>query len=101
MNEPISSTYISKWIILTLWSIIGGVVHALVEKRNGAIKNFSDGIALALISGFAGLMWGLMAIHFFPNDTVVLAFTSGMGGFMSLEGLVMIINYFKQRFLKE
>lgn len=99
MSEPVTSVIISKWVALTLWSILGGVTHALVEKRKGSVVGFVDGIILAVISGFAGLMWGLIAIHFYHDDLVVVAFASGMGGFMSLEGLALIFTYFKNKFL--
>lgn len=99
MSEPVTSLVISKWIALTLWSILGGVTHALVEKRKGKVTSFLDGLILAIISGFAGLMWGLVAIHFYPHDVIVVSFASGMGGFMSLEGLALMFNYFKNKFL--
>ena len=39
MSEPVTSLVISKWIALTLWSILGGVTHALVEKkRKGKLR---------------------------------------------------------------
>jgi len=98
-SEPITSTIIAKWLVLGLWAILGGVTHALVEKRKGGIKNFVDGVILSFISGFAGLMWGLVAVHFYPSDIVVVAFASGLGGFMSLEGIAIGVNYLKNKFL--
>jgi hypothetical protein len=98
MTEPITSATISKWIILTLWSALGGITHALVEKRKGGVKDLLDGFILALISGFAGLMWGLVAIKFYPNDVIMVSFASGLGGFMSLEGLAIMATYIKNKF---
>lgn len=97
MTETITSTMIAKWIAITTWAMLGGITHALVEKRKGGIKNLLDGVILSLISGFAGLMWGLLAMKFYPGDLVVLAFSAGMGGFASLEGLAMIVTYFKSK----
>jgi hypothetical protein len=98
MTEPITSTVISKWIVFTLWAALGGITHALVEKRKGGIKDLLDGFILALISGFAGLMWGLLALKFYPNDMVIVSFASGLGGFMSLEGLAIMSTYIKNKF---
>lgn len=98
-SEPITSTILAKWVVLGVWAILGGVTHALVEKRKGGVKNFLDGLILSLISGFCGVMWGLIATHFYPNDVTVVAFASGLGGYMSLEGIAVMITYLKKKFL--
>ena len=100
MSEPITSTMLAKWAVLAIWSVFGGIVHALIESRKGNTKNFWDGFVLALISGFAGAMWGLLALKFFEHDIIIVAFAAGMGGFMSVEGLVLIINALKNKYLK-
>ena len=100
MSEPVTSTVLAKWIVLGTWAMIGGITHALIENRKGKSKGFLDGFILAMISGFAGAMWGLIAIKFYPNDITIIAFASGMGGYMSTEGVVLLINYIKQKYLK-
>lgn len=100
-GEAITSTMIAKYIVLGGWAALGGIAHALVEKRKGGVKNFVDGFILALISGFCGLMWGLIAINFYPNDIHVVAFMSGLGGFMSLEGLALMVTYIKKKFMSQ
>lgn len=97
-SDPITSTIIAKWMVLGLWAALGGVTHTLVEKRKGKVKSFVDGLILSLISGFAGLMWGLIAVHFYPHDIIVVAFVSGLGGYMSLEGIAIGVNYLKKKF---
>ena len=99
MTETITSTMIAKWTVLTMWAILGGITHALTEKRKGGITSLTDGIILSFISGFAGMMWGLLAMKFYPQDLILIAFASGMGGFASLEGLAIILSYFKNKFL--
>lgn len=99
MSEPVTSIAISKWVALAIWAIIGGVTHSLAEHRKGRVRSILDGLILSLISGFAGLMWGLLAVHFFNNDIVYIAFFSGLGGFMSLEGLALMATYIKRKIL--
>jgi hypothetical protein len=99
MSEPVTSLAISKYIALAAWSVLGGITHALAEKRKGGVKNMLDGFILAVISGFCGLMWGLIALKLYPGDVLVMAFMSGLGGFMSLEGLALVVNYLKKKLL--
>jgi hypothetical protein len=99
MNE-ITSAIIAKWIILAVWAWFGGITHTLVEFRKGNIPSRKDGFMLAFISGFAGAMWGLMAMKFFPNEIIMIMFASGFGGFMSLEGLAVMATFIRNKFLK-
>ena len=98
-TEPITSSIISKYIILAMIAVFGAVTHTLVEQRAGRVKNFIDGLYLTIISGFASTMWLLIALNYFPHNILVIGFVTGMGGFMSLEGLAFIINYLKRKFL--
>jgi hypothetical protein len=100
MSEPVTSVVISKWIALTIWAGLGGITHALVEKRKGEIASLLDGFILAIISGFAGLMWGLVSLKLYPNDILVVSFSSGLGGFMSLEGLALMITVLRKKISK-
>lgn len=100
MSEPITSAVISKWILYTLWSAFGGVTHALVEHRAGHVKSFVDAVILSFISGFCGMMWTLVAVHFYPNDWTVVGFAGGLGGYLSLQGLVLIVQMVKDKIIK-
>ena len=100
MSEPITSTALAKWIVVSVLAVLGGMAHTLTESRKGNVTSFKDGVMLMFISGFAGAMWGLLAVKFFGNDIITVAFASGMGGFMSIEGLVLIINTIKKKYLK-
>lgn len=99
MQEPITSVIISKHIFFGLMALFGGVVHSLIAHRKGDTKGFSDIIALAFISGFAGAMWTLLALIYYPDNIYAVGFAAGMGGFMSVEGLAVLINYIKQKLL--
>ena len=99
MSESVTSAIIAKWIALGVFSTFGGITHSLVEKRAGRTKGFADECRLAFISGFCGVMWGLVAHHYSPSDFFVWLFAAGMGGFMSLEGLALVATYIKKRFL--
>lgn len=92
MNEPITSVAISKAIVYGLVALFGGVVHALIAHRKGLTKGFADVLALTFISGFAGAMWILVAVYFQPQNETVHLFAGGMGGYLSTEGLAMLIN---------
>lgn len=97
MSEPITSAVISKWLVMGLWSLFGGIVHAISQHRKQKVTSLLDGVALAFVSGFAGMMWGLVAIKVYGQDLTMVAFASGLGGFMSLEGLAVLINYVKSK----
>jgi len=90
MHEPITSTIVSKYILYAFSAIFGGIVHALIVQRSGGIKNTYDLLAVAIISGFAGMMWLLLALNFYPDSHFIIAFAAGFGGYLSVEGLAMI-----------
>lgn len=81
-------------------AMFGGIVHALISLRRGETKNKWDFLALSLISGFCGVMWSLLALIYFPENIFIVAFASGMGGYMSVEGLAIVIVYLKNKFTK-
>lgn len=80
-----------KWWAVAFWAILGGIMHALQKTHDGQSRTFLDRVILALLSGFAGSMWGLIAVKLFPNDIVLISFISGIGGFSSTEGLKVLV----------
>lgn len=96
MNEPITSVALSKAIIYGTVALFGGIVHALIAHRKGLTKGFSDILALTFISGFAGAMWILVAVYFQPHSEIIHLFAGGMGGYLSTEGLAMLINSLRE-----
>lgn len=99
MSEPITSAMLSKYIVLGFLACFGAVTHTLVEKRAGRVTSFLDGLYLTIISGFASMMWLLIALNYFPNNIYIVGFVTGMGGYLSIEGLALIVTYFKNKFL--
>jgi len=87
-------TLLTKWILVAFWAVVGGVIHTIRKAREGQTKGLLDGIMLAIISGFAGAMWGLLAVKFFDGDTVAVSVASGMGGYASVEGLRTLTSIF-------
>ncbi len=100
MSEPVTSVVISKWIVYTVWSAFGGITHALVEQRAGKVRSFIDGMILAFISGFCGMMWTLVAVHFYQDDFTIIGFAGGLGGYLSLQGLSVIVTVVKNKIIK-
>lgn len=99
MNEPITSVMIAKWAAGAIFSIFGGIVHALIQLSKGKVKTFKDFLILAVISGFCGVMWTLAALQFYGDNIYVIGFAGGIGSFMSLEGMAVMTNYLKSKFL--
>lgn len=99
MSEPITSAVIAKWILYSVWSVFGGIVHTLTEHRKGRVQSRGDAAALIFVSTFTGSIWTFMALRFYPNDTLLVVLAAGMGGFLSLNGLALVFEYFKSKFL--
>jgi hypothetical protein len=94
-----ASLLIYKYVFFGLMAFFGGIVHSLVTYRRGEIRNRWDFVALSVISGFCGMMWSLLTLIYFPENVFVIAFASGMGGYLSVEGLALIVIYFKNKFI--
>tara|TARA_R110000868_G_C10970396_1_gene769735 strand:+ start:7523 stop:7834 length:312 start_codon:yes stop_codon:yes gene_type:complete len=97
---PFTPILLSKYLFFGLMSIFGGIVHALVEKKNGPSERWTDTIILSFISGFCGCMWTLMALIVYPENTLIVGFSAGMGGFLSVRGLTILITHIRNKFLK-
>jgi hypothetical protein len=101
--EPLAtytSVSLSKVIFFGVMAIFGALAHGLLSWRNGQTKSFLDFLALCFISGFAGTMWTLVALNYSPENIYVIGFASGMGGYASIEGLVVIVNFVKSKLNK-
>lgn len=95
MNELLVTIYY-KYILYFVTALFGGVAHALMIQRKGGLKGFWDGVGLATISGFAATMWLMLALNFFPEKIFLVAFASGFGGYMSVEGLAILASKLKE-----
>lgn len=106
MHEPITSVWLSKWIIIGIFSLFGAVARSLVSLSKGEIKSPFDFFSLVIVSGFAGVMWSLFTARLYADDLAILGFIAGMGSYMSVQGLSFIVakivqNKFKIEIEKE
>ena len=84
MHEPITTTVVATHAGL---AVFGGIVHALTAHRSGKTRGFMDIMLLAIISSFAGVMFAILATHYFPHQMYLSHAAAGMGGFLGVEGL--------------
>jgi len=89
----------SKYLVFIAMAALGGLVHSLVEFRGGKTKGWKDFIALSVVSGFAGIMWSLLALTYFPNNIYLISFAAGMGGYLSVEGMALLMVTIKKKLL--
>lgn len=87
MLEPLSTSVLIKHGFMAFF---GGIVHALTEHRQGTSKTFTDFLILTIISSFSGILFGFIALKFFPDNEYISLAMAGSGGFMGLEGLKLI-----------
>lgn len=73
-------------------AIFGAVVHALKAHRNGQSKTFLDFVTLTVMSSFSGVMFAILGLQLFPDQIYVTLMLAGAGGFMGVEGMVIIID---------
>lgn len=95
MTDPatITSSVVTKHGLVALF---GAIVHASRAHRTGKSRGFGDFAILIVMSSFSGLMFGLTALHFFPNDQYLSLVITGTGGFLGVEGMTLIVNKVQQ-----
>ena len=91
-TETVTSVIIAKWVIWGLGSIFGGLTHALVDLRANKIKDRADFWALVSVSTFAGSAWCIVIQKLYSGDLLASLLGGMLGGFMSLNGLSILIN---------
>lgn len=90
---------VSKYVAFITMAALGGLVHSLVAFRGGKTKGWKDFIALSVVSGFAGIMWSLLALSYFPENIYLISFAAGMGGYLSVEGMALLMATVQKRLL--
>lgn len=50
------------------------------------------------MSSFTGIMFTLIALHLFPTAPYLIYAMSGTGGYLGIEGMSMVVEYFKTKF---
>ena len=99
MHETITqqaSPYIAHGIL----AIFGAFVHAAKAHRDGSSKNFIDFISLTLMSSFSGVMFALIGLEMFGEQSYLTLAMAGTGGFIGVEGMTYIIAYVTKRITK-
>ena len=97
MAEPVS---ISIGVIFqhTVVAIFGGIAHAINKHRNGMSKTFMDFLLLTIMSSFFGVIFGFIAIHFFPMSEYLTLSIAGTGGWLGIEATGILIEFVKKMF---
>lgn len=93
MSDLLLSPIASKHAMLAL---LGGIVHALMSYRSGETKSPADLLILSIISAFTGVIFALIAMHFFPGTYLTYA-SAGFGGFIGVEGMAYLTAFLKKK----
>lgn len=89
MHEPISTTQIMAH---GGFALFGAVVHASQAHRCGRSKTLTDFGILVIMSSFSGVMFSLVGLHYFPQDTYLTMAMAGTGGFLGVEGMSILVD---------
>lgn len=95
MKEFFATKYALLMLGHALMALFGALVHALRAHRNGSSKTLLDFVALVVMSSFSGVIFALMAIHFFPEEIYISIALAGTGGYLGIEGMGMVIERIK------
>jgi flavodoxin len=89
MNEPITTAQVAVHGSLALF---GAVVHASKAYRDGKSKTWVDFFTLTIMSSFSGVMFALVGLYFFADQVYLSTAMAGVGGFLGVEGLTLVID---------
>ena len=97
MTEPITTTQI---VIHGGLALAGALTHASKAHRLGTSKTFIDFITLTLMSSFSGVMFALLAFHLFADRPYLTMAMAGVGGFLGVEGMAVIVSRLQEMLTK-
>lgn len=89
MQEPLSTLGAAMFVKHGLIALFGALAHAINAHRNGESKGFLDFALLTVLSSFSGIVFALLAVHFFEDGYITLAI-AGSGGYIGVEGLSLV-----------
>jgi uncharacterized membrane protein YqgA involved in biofilm formation len=97
MSEPIvaTTTYVFQHAVI---AILGGLAHAINKHRTGESKTVADFLLLAIMSSFFGVLFGFLAIHFYPESEYLTMAVSGIGGWLGTESTGVLVAFLSKRF---
>lgn len=96
-----STIPLSQVIIHGAIAFLGALTHAARSQKNGESKTFVDFLTLTLMSSFSGAMFALAGFHFFADEPYLTMMLAGTGGFLGVEGMVIIIDKVQQVITKK
>lgn len=77
-------------------AFFGALVHASNAHRAGNSKTFGDFMLLIIMSSFTGVIFALLGLHIFGQDTYLTLATAGTGGFLGVEGMTLVVKKVQQ-----
>jgi len=95
MNEILNPVVVGHGLM----AIFGALVHALNAYRRGQTKSAIDFLALTIMSSFTGVIFGLVAVHYMPDQPHLTTALAGTGGWLGIEGMSILVKYLQDRFL--
>ena len=79
-------------------ALFGAFVHAARAYRCGQSKSFIDFLSLTLMSSFSGVMFSLIGLEMFGEQSYITLAMAGTGGFIGVEGMTYVITYITNKF---
>lgn len=95
-NEILQSY--APYITHGLLAVFGAFTHAASAHREGKSKTLTDFLMLTMMSSFSGVMFALVGLHFFGQDSYITLAMAGTGGFMGVEGMTWIVRFITSKF---
>lgn len=88
MYTPITS---DQMIVHGGIAFFGAIVHALNAHRTGKSKGIIDFSILVIMASFTGVMFFIVASHFFEGQTWMVAASTGAGAYMGVDGMSLLV----------
>jgi hypothetical protein len=74
-----------------LVAFLATLAKTMIEYQDGKVKTWMDVLALMVIGGFGGLMFGLLAFSVLPADAIYMkSMFIGAGSVLGREGLTVL-----------
>jgi len=77
-------------------AVFGALAHSLNSYRCGESKTILDIVVLLIISSFSGVIFALIGIHIFGEDSYLTMALAGTGGYLGIEGMKIMIDFLKK-----
>lgn len=88
----------SPFIAHGVLAFFGAVVHASKAYRDGKSKTALDFVSLVVMSSFSGVMFALLGLEMFGDQSYLTMAMAGTGGFVGVEGMTFVVTYLTEKF---